>query len=175
MVVNAPVSLDRKGTETAPALIEAEGALANVLVEIPASYYEDRHREFFGEGRPDRAVLERLVAFTREQIQVIVHHVIPDDRLGQLQVLMLPLAPGRGATASAVPAARRSAPSWWVPAAIVAAGASLALLTAAGGWVSNRRASLRTSPGTRSPPRTGTLPRRRRARPRRPRPRAGPQ
>ncbi|WP_158633757.1 hypothetical protein [Tautonia sociabilis] len=176
VVPNGPMSLDRPpaaargagtvepgaGSSSGPGPGSGEDAIpgrANVLVEVPASYYLARHEAFADGEEPGREILDRFVAFTEEYVRSIVAHVIPEESLGRLQVLMLPLSNDEaGLAEERGPAGRRGwAGPWWAPAAVVGGGAALALLAAAGGWLPGFRPAPR-APAEPGAPRPHLMP-----------------
>ena len=142
-VVAAPMSLDRP-----PSIARDDGpnrTRANVLVEVPAGFYNRRYRDFNGGREPRFEDLAPFVDYTREQIEVVVAHVIPADAMGELRVLMLPLEPEDAEEPAASGPWRRWSAYWWAPAVGLGGVAGLALLAAAGGVLPRRHALERPS------------------------------
>jgi hypothetical protein len=158
VVANGPMSLEkprpsRPSPPTSEPAAEPIAVRANVLVEVPASYYLARHDAFADGKEPRREVLDRFVSYTEDYIHRIVAHVIPGESLGRLQVLMLPLPPEPAESSPRVQQARAWPGYWWAPAVIIGVGAALALLAAAGGRLSGRRSSPRPGPTASDLPR----------------------
>ena len=142
-VVAAPMSLDRP-----PSISRDDGSnrtRANVLVEVPAGFYNRRYRDFNGGREPRFEDLAPFVDYTREQIEVVVAHVIPKQAMGELRVLMLPLEPEDAEEPAASGPRRRWSSYWWAPAVGLGGVAGLALLAAAGGVLPRRHAPGRPS------------------------------
>ncbi len=149
VVPNGPMSLDPEPESTAPAspplLAEPPPSRANVLIKVPASYYLARHDAFLNAREPKQDVLDRFVAFTEDYVRTIVAHVIPEASLGRVQILMQPL-PNEPDKPRSIPRdTSQEAALWWVPAAVLAGVAGLALIAATSGWLSARRPALRAS------------------------------
>lgn len=149
VVPNGPMSLDPEPESTVPAspplLAEPPPTRANVLIKVPASYYLARHDAFLNAREPKQDVLDRFVAFTEDYVHTIVAHVIPEASLGRVQILMQPLPNEPDKPRSIARDTRQEAALWWVPAAVLAGVAGLALMAATGGWLSGRRPALRAS------------------------------
>jgi hypothetical protein len=155
VVANGPMSLDppQPSPASPPTASDPVGLRAKVLVEVPASYYLARHDAFADGKEPRQDVLGRFVSYTEDYIRRIVSHVIPEESIGPLQVLMLPLPPEPAESSPRVQQARSWPGYWWAPAVILGVGAAFALLAAAGGWLSGRRSTPRPASSTTDLPR----------------------
>ncbi|MEW4571127.1 hypothetical protein AB1L88_24925 [Tautonia sp. JC769] len=154
VVPNGPMSLDPEPDAepptppAAPPIAEPAQPRANVLVKVPASYYLARHDAFLNAREAKQDVLDRFVAFTEDYVHTIIAHVIPEASLGRVQILMQPLPNEPDTPRPVARDARQEAALWWVPAAVLGGIAGLALIAAAGGWLSGRRPASHASTAT---------------------------
>jgi hypothetical protein len=88
VIVNAPARVEAVEPAEAPA--PKLSSRANVLVEIPARYYWERHLAAREGRRPSPSELRPLIEQTEQMVRTAVQHVIPPDQMGSVHIVEIP-------------------------------------------------------------------------------------